>query len=80
VGEARRSGGAIPYSGFAEFEAAVDLLVDAPGLATALGDAGRGYVELRYGWDDVLARYEWFLEDTMAHWRPPSAARRLPVG
>ena len=28
VGQARRSGGAIPYTGFAEFEAAVDLLAE----------------------------------------------------
>ena len=80
AGQAQRSGGALPYAGFAEFEAAVDLLVAEPELATALGQAGRAYVETRYRWDDVLTRYEWFLEDAIAHWRPPSAARRLPIG
>ena len=39
-GHAHRSGGAVPYSGFAEFEAAVDLLVASPELADALGEAG----------------------------------------
>jgi glycosyltransferase involved in cell wall biosynthesis len=69
VGQARRSGGAIPYSGFAEFEAAVDLLLASPELVDTLGAAGRRYVEARYTWDDVLTRYERFLEDVAATWR-----------
>jgi glycosyltransferase involved in cell wall biosynthesis len=80
AGEARRSGAALAYAGFAEFEAAVDLLVAEPETATALGASGRRYVETRYRWDDVLTRYEWFLEDAIAHWRPPSGARRLSIG
>ena len=70
VGQARRSGGAIPYTGFAEFEAAVDLLLGSPAVAASLGEAGRRYVESRYGWDDVLGRYERFLQDVRASWRP----------
>lgn len=77
VGQARRSGGAIPYDGFAEFEAAVDTLLASPELVTSLGQAGRRYVESQHRWDDVLTRYEWFLEDVSARWRPPSAARRF---
>jgi glycosyltransferase involved in cell wall biosynthesis len=61
-GHAHRSGGAIPYNGFAEFEAAVDALVAAPELADALGRAGRSYVEREYDWDVVMARYERVLE------------------
>jgi glycosyltransferase involved in cell wall biosynthesis len=68
-GQARRSRGAIPYAGFAEFEAAVDMLLASPDLVVALGDAGRDYVESRYAWDDVLERYERFLEDVGATWR-----------
>jgi glycosyltransferase involved in cell wall biosynthesis len=60
-GHARRSGGGIPYRGFAEFEAALDLVRSDPGLAGALGRAGRRYVERRYAWDRVIARYEAFL-------------------
>jgi len=60
-GHARRSGGGIPYRGFAEFEAALDLVRSDPGLAAALGRAGRRYVERRYAWDRVIARYEAFL-------------------
>jgi glycosyltransferase involved in cell wall biosynthesis len=57
-GHAHRSGAALPYSGFAEFEAAVDELYAAPELADALGAAGRRYVENDYDWDVVMTRYE----------------------
>ncbi len=60
-GHARRSGGGIPFRGYAEFEAALDLLRADPGLAASLGQAGRRYVERRYAWDHVIARYEDFL-------------------
>lgn len=63
-GQAERSGGAIPYEGFAELEAAIDLLVAEPGLGRAMGEAGRRYVESRYGWDVMLDRYEAVLEET----------------
>jgi glycosyltransferase involved in cell wall biosynthesis len=61
-GHAQRSGGGIPYRGFAEFEAALDLVRSDAGLAGALGRAGRRYVERRYAWDRIIARYEDFLE------------------
>lgn len=57
-GQARRSGGAIPYRGYAEFEVAVDLLLDQPDLAATLGARGRRYVEEQHAWDVVLPRYE----------------------
>ena len=57
-GHAHRSGGAIPYSGFAEFEATVERLYAQPELADALGEAGRRYVESDYDWDVVMTRYE----------------------
>jgi len=62
VGQARRSGGAVPYRGFAEFEAAVDMMVDDEGLRESLGRAGRSYVERRYHWDRVLDRYQRLLD------------------
>jgi glycosyltransferase involved in cell wall biosynthesis len=61
-GHARRSGGAIAYRGFAEFEAALDLVLADPALRQGLGEAGRRYVERRYGWDRIITRYERFLE------------------
>jgi glycosyltransferase involved in cell wall biosynthesis len=63
-GQAQRSGGAIPYEGFAELEAGIDLLVGDRALGDALGRAGRRYVESRYGWEVVLDRYEAVLEST----------------
>jgi glycosyltransferase involved in cell wall biosynthesis len=57
-GQAHRSGGGVPYRGYAEFEAAVDLLLDAPDLAATLGRRGRTFVEARYEWEAVLPRYE----------------------
>jgi glycosyltransferase involved in cell wall biosynthesis len=71
-GQALRSGGAIPYRGFAELEAGIDLLVGDRAVGDALGEAGRRYVEERYGWEVVLDRYEAMLEAT-ARWSP-----RLP--
>jgi len=57
-GHAHRSGAALPYTGFVEFEAAVDALVSSPELGDALGRAGRRYVEREYDWDVVMDRYE----------------------
>jgi glycosyltransferase involved in cell wall biosynthesis len=64
-GHARRSGAAIPYSGYAEFECALEMLCDDPGLADRLGRAGRAYVEREYTWPVVLDRYERLLEETV---------------
>lgn len=57
-GQAHRSGAGIPYRGYAEFEAAVDLLLDSPDLAATLGRRGRRFVETSYEWETVLPRYE----------------------
>jgi glycosyltransferase involved in cell wall biosynthesis len=65
-GQARRSGGGIAYRGFAELEAALDMLVADPLLADSLGSAGRRYVEAHYRWDHVLDRYERLLGITAA--------------
>ena len=53
-GQARRSGGAVPVAGFAELEAAIDLVTSDEQLRDQLGAAGRRYVEERYHWDVVL--------------------------
>ena len=57
-GQCRRSGGGIPYRGFPEFEAALEVLGEDRGLRDRLGAAGRRFVEERYAWDTVLDRYE----------------------
>ena len=58
AGQAERSGGAIVYDGFPEFEAAVDLLLSDAELLERLGANGRAYIEDRYRWDDLMVRYE----------------------
>lgn len=68
-GQARRSGGGIPYSGFGQFEAALELLLDDDAVASRLGGAGRNYVEANYRWDDVMARYQRFLGRTCTQGR-----------
>jgi glycosyltransferase involved in cell wall biosynthesis len=62
LGHARRSNAALPYAGFAEFEAAVDRLLGDRAVADAMGRNGRRYVEATYTWDLVLDRYEALLD------------------
>jgi glycosyltransferase involved in cell wall biosynthesis len=64
AGQARRANAGLPYVGYAEFEAALDMLVEDPDLRRRMGEAGRAYAERRYEWEHVLDRYERFLELT----------------
>ena len=61
-GHADRSGGALKYDGFAEFEAAVDLLLENQEIIEELGTNGRSYVEENYRWSQIISRYEKLLE------------------
>jgi len=61
-GQVERSGGGIPYSGLAAFDAALRRLLSDPNLREHLGVAGRAYVEASYAWPAVLDRYETLLE------------------
>ena len=75
VGQVRRSGGGVWYTGFAEFEAAIDVLAGSPGLGDALGRAGRAHVEREYRWDVILPRYERLLGEAIgARPTPPRPA------
>jgi glycosyltransferase involved in cell wall biosynthesis len=57
-GQALRSGGAIPYEGFAEFETAVEMLLDDEDLGDTLGSAGFDYVKRNYDWSTVMTKFE----------------------
>lgn len=57
-GQAMRSGGAIPYEGFAEFEASVDFLLQNPETADAMGRSGNSYVSTKYAWATVIDGFE----------------------
>ena len=80
AGQARRSGGGIPYVGFAEFEAAVDELLSDETLADAMGRNGRDYVEKMYRWDTIMDRYDVLLDETVAahNQRWPQISRTNP--
>lgn len=53
-----RSSGGLWFLNYAEFEAIVDRLVEAPRLREGLGSNGRSYVEREYGWPAVLDRFD----------------------
>ncbi len=65
-GMARRSGGGLPYIGYREFEAGVDLLVGDASLRRRLGEAGADYVDEHYRWETVMDTYEHYLESLAA--------------
>lgn len=72
AGHARRSGAAFPYTGFAEFAAGVELLLERPQMAEEMGLRGRAYVEREYEWSTALDRYEGLLERTAVPTRVPA--------
>jgi glycosyltransferase involved in cell wall biosynthesis len=72
-GQAIRSGGAIPYVGFAEFEGSVNYLLAHPEKAQHMGAAGHEYVRNTYDWEVVLSRFEETLELAKSNY----AKRRL---
>ena len=51
-----RAGGGLPFANGAEFAAALDRILDDPGLARRMGEAGRAYVLANYRWDRIVAR------------------------
>jgi glycosyltransferase involved in cell wall biosynthesis len=61
AGQALRSGGAIPYDGYSEFEVALEHLLADDALVARLGRAGQAYVRAEYDWDRIIDRYEAFL-------------------
>lgn len=71
VGQAHRSGGAVPYVGYAEFETAVDMLLEDDDLRSRLGAAGRRYAEAEYGWAPVLERYSDLIDRVREAWVRP---------
>lgn len=60
-GQARRSGGGLPYRGLAEFSAGLNRLIADPALSAEMGQAGRDYVVARYEWGQVAESYEQLL-------------------
>ena len=63
-GQIMRSGGGLSYRGYAEFEAALQMLLEDEALRDRLAADGHAYVERRYEWNVVMDRYERLLETT----------------
>ena len=61
AGHARRSRGGLAYRDYADFEAALEILLGEPQTAATLGANGLAYAE-GFGWDSVMDRYQLFLE------------------
>jgi len=61
AGHARRSRGGLAYRDYADFEAALEILLGEPQTAATLGANGRACAE-GFGWDSVMDRYQLFLE------------------
>jgi glycosyltransferase involved in cell wall biosynthesis len=61
-----RSGGGLPFAGFGEFEAILDLLTGDPEAARRLGTRGRAYVDRWFRWPRVIERYAAFVETVAA--------------
>jgi hypothetical protein len=68
-----RSNGAIPYEGFAEFEASVNYLLNNRDAGDQMGRNGLDYVKNNYEWDVVLQRFE----ETIALAQQRFSERRL---
>ena len=58
----RRSQAGATFGGYAGFEAALDHLLGNHGLMTAMGLAGREYVERGFAWPVVMDRYRRWLQ------------------
>ncbi len=66
VEHCRRSGGGLPFAGYGEFEAIVELLTRDDDTARRLGSRGRDYVDRWFRWPRVIDRYADFVESVAA--------------
>ena len=66
AGQAARSGGALTFDGPAALAGAARRLLDDPGLAGRLGEAGRRHVDAEYRWDAALDRFDALLAEAAA--------------
>lgn len=57
-GQCRRGNGGLYYASYAEFAAALELLLQHPDLGRRLGAQGRAFVERECDWERVLSRVE----------------------
>ena len=70
AGQAARSGGGLTFEGVPGLAAAARRLLDDPGLAARLGEAGRRHVAQTYRWDQALDRLEALIATAAGRRRP----------
>ena len=56
-GQCNRSNGGLWYDDYAEFREALHLLMQKPHLREQLGTLGKDFVQRKYSWDHIEARY-----------------------
>ncbi len=61
-----RSGGGLSFSGYAEFEGVLDLLINNEPLRLRLGSFGHAYVDRWFRWPRIIDRYASFVEGVVA--------------
>lgn len=64
VSHCRRSGGGLWFDDATEFEGALDLMLDDPGLRDGMARAGAGYALGTYSWAEVRRRFH----DALVSW------------
>ncbi len=58
----RRANGGLYFSGYAEFEACLDVLLARPDVRLRLGQQGRTYVQRNFSWDVIIGKYRAIIE------------------
>jgi len=78
LGQCLRSNGGLFYDDTAEFCAALDALLGDPGMAAALGRAGRTYCDAEYSWPVVEQKYRDMFSRLQGEGPAPAGMEPLP--
>jgi len=75
--QARHSNGGLYYTSYEEFEAALDLLLQDPGMRRSLGRQGRRFVADRYDGAQIMAQYRAILDEVTGNPPEPPSPHRF---
>lgn len=65
--QCRQSNGGLYYGNYDEFELALTRILDDPQLAAQMGRQGRKFVQERFNWDVILAKFQALFEALIGH-------------
>lgn len=65
--QCRQSNGGLYYSNYDEFELALNRLLSDPEMAAQMGRQGRTFVQQRFNWDIILAKFQALIETLTGH-------------